>query len=130
MDSSDSKNQEIDVSRIMRDIRADIAAKGYVDDTPEFNRIEKSGLKTTNEFDLRILNDNIALLEDSWNIAPFQVIGTRKGILGRVILFIKMIIRKCIDFHVTPIVLDQNEYNRVLLDSIRLIRDYISSNDE
>ena len=130
LDSNNTQSQEIDVLKIMRDIRADIAVKGYVDDIPEFNPLDKPCNKTTNEFDLKILNDNIVLLEDTWNIAPYQAIGTRKGFIGRIILFIKTIIRKCIDFHVTPIVLDQNEYNRVMLDSLKLIRDYISLMNE
>ena len=113
---------EVNVIEIIEEIRADITAKGYTDDAPSFNNTMRSFEQEDSDFDLHILEANLAEYGVSHTINTHPVIASNNGLFGRLAIFVKRIIRKCINFHVTPIVWDVNQLNYRALEMFRQLR--------
>lgn len=98
--------KQIDIEKIMEEIRADIRAKGYVNDIPSFETslvaVNPSGNFSLNTAEL---NFEIGLMNQTWNVQAYRPVG--KGIKA----FIKKVIRKLTKFYVEPIVKDQDDFN-------------------
>ncbi|MDR2649363.1 MAG: hypothetical protein LBB94_06550 [Clostridiales bacterium] len=117
-------NIVIDIEKIMDEIRADIAAKGFNEDLPDFADISVK-YEPPPKFDIAKLESVIARLGVSWNIQPYHEIRSRPGVLGGIIIFIRRIIRRCITFHTTPIVSEQDEVNLLILEALVQLRDFV-----
>lgn len=114
--------EKIDVEKIMEEIREDIRIKGYTNDMLSFNDViiePQIGVNTG--FDKVKFNEELYELNNYWNIASNHVITGNK-----IVLLIKRIIRKCIRFHINPIIEEQNRFNAVVVRSINLLDQYIS----
>lgn len=97
--------ETIDIEKIMQEIRQDIKEKGYTNDMLSFDDIViENGTDRTMEEYLDTLND-------LWNIQPYKVLVSGHGILGKLKVFLKKIIRKTIKFYIEPITIEQNEFN-------------------
>jgi len=112
---------EVNVIDIIKEIREDIAARGYSDDVASFN-ITASSEQEDAEFELYSLETNLADYGATCIINTHPVITSSGGLFGRVIVFVKRLIRKCINFHITPIVWDVNQSNHKSLEMFRQLR--------
>lgn len=93
--------QEINVEKIMEEIRADIKAKGYKASDLSFNDIP---LKTKKMDVLNVAND-INVLNTSWNLNYFRNLGN--GLKG----FVKRIIRKIMKPVLYDLFVQESLYN-------------------
>jgi O-antigen chain-terminating methyltransferase len=116
----------IDIEKIMEEIRADIAAKGLTDDIPEFGSFSLPQ-EEASEFNMNILEDTIERLGFCWKIESDHEIRSRPGLAGRLIIFVKRIIRKCIRFYMLPVILEQNEVNKTVLDSLVQLENFVKT---
>jgi hypothetical protein len=123
---ADTTTNTLDIEEIMRDIRKDIAEKGYKNDAIDFDDIPFQS--DISEFEMNNLEITIAQLGATWNVAIYHTADSNWWrILNLPISLAKKIIRKCLNFHVTPIVWEQNAINRLVLDALIHIRDYIKN---
>jgi len=58
------------------------------------------------------LEENLTLIFANCEVATVRPLLSER-VLGRFIIFAKRIIRRCMSFYVTPIVTDQNKYNKL-----------------
>jgi hypothetical protein len=96
---------DLDIEKIMNEIRESIADRC-------FDNLEHS----------------IRHLENSWNVSPYHSVSSRDNLLARLTSFIKRIVRRCISFHTTPIVLEQNSNNKAIMESLVCLRDIENKN--
>ena len=103
---------EINIEKIMDDIRSEIKEKGYTSDVLSFTEVtgkSTSRGETLTDYELMDTLDTA----DSLAIVPFE-----RPITGNPIaVFIKKIIRKFIRFYNRPIVEQQNEFNACILSA-------------
>jgi O-antigen chain-terminating methyltransferase len=109
----------IDVEKIMEEIRREIDQRGYENNLPAFDKMFLSDDCETENQDLTKLSDCLFQLSSKWGISADHPIKSRNGLIGKIIIFCKKLIRKCIRFHVEPIVIEQNENNRLIYECIR-----------
>jgi len=112
---------EVNVSEILEEIRADIAVRGYTDDASSFNTIETLDHEDS-KFDLYLLETNLADYSALSTINTHRLITSSGGLFGRLIVFVKRIVRKSMNFHITPIVWDVNQLNHKSLEMFRQLR--------
>jgi len=112
---------EVNVSEILEEIRADIAARGYTGDAASFNSIASLDHEDS-KFDLYLLETNLADYSALSTINTHRLITSSGGLFGRLIVFVKRIVRKSMNFHVTPIVWDVNQLNHKSLEMFRQLR--------
>ena len=111
----------------MQEIRAEIRAKGYEDNEIPFSDIACLVGGTEVPFDLKDYLDDISMMDESRTVLAYRDISsTRKGV-GKLITFIKKVIRKMVCFYVEPLVDDQNRFNelttRVVAQTVRRYND-------
>lgn len=114
--------EKIDVEKIMEEIREDIRIKGYTNDMLSFNDVivePQIGINTG--FDKVKFNEELYELNNYWNIASNHVFTGNK-----IVFLIKKIIRKCIRFHINPIIDEQNRFNAAVVRSTNLLNQYIT----
>lgn len=97
--------KQIDIEKIMEEIRADIAAKGYINDVPGFGTTLVAGDMSNAELSSGEFMNEVSVMNRIFAIQAYRPVGS--GIKA----FIKKVIRKLTKFYIEPIVNDQNEYN-------------------
>lgn len=100
----------IDIEDIMSEIRADIKARGLDLDDPSFDSIPIC------EAD-RAAAAGVSLAPLA-AIAVYRPIVSRAGMLGKLIIFFKKLIRKCIVFILLPMASDQTRFNQAAAESV------------
>ena len=121
------EQEQINIEDIMQEIRAEIRAKGYEDNEIPFSDIACLVGGTEVPFDLKDYLDDISMMDESRTVLAYRDISsTRKGV-GKLITFVKKVIRKMVCFYVEPLVDDQNRFNelttRVVAQTVRRYND-------
>jgi hypothetical protein len=122
----------VNIEQIMQEIRADIVAKGYKNDIVPF---EQNNICSDIEadFDMNLFENALNKFEIICSVNTHPAISSRGGVAGRLSAFVKRVLRKCINFHITPIVWSINEINNKSLEMFRHTRNFIkgqSATDE
>ena len=118
-------NDMVNVEKIMQQIRRDIEARWLTDDALSFSNIPINPADNAEEYDPAALNELLGVLGGRWNVAPSRPIVSRSGPLGKIIIFFKKVVRKCIRFYIEPIVADQNESNQLVFESLSHMAAYM-----
>ena len=112
------EQEQINIEDIMQEIRAEIREKGYADNEIPFSDIAclVGGTEVP-----------IAMMDESRTVLAYRDISsTRKGV-GKLITFVKKVIRKMVCFYVEPLVDDQNRFNelttKVVAQTVRRYND-------
>ena len=88
------EQEQINIEDIMKEIRAEIRAKGYADNEIPFSDIACLVGGTEVPFDLKDYLDDISMMDESRTVLAYRDISsTRKGV-GKLITFVKKVIRK------------------------------------
>jgi len=97
--------EEINIEKIMEEIRQEIQEKGYTNDMLSFDDIM--------DFDEenKTLEDYFDILNSIWNVQAYRELPGGNGLVSKLNVFIKKVLRKLIKFYIEPIVADQNEFN-------------------
>ena len=121
------EHEQINIEDIMQEIRAEIREKGYADNEIPFSDIACLVGGTEVPFDMKDYLDDISMMDESRTVLAYRDISsTRKGV-GKLITFVKKVIRKMVCFYVEPLVDDQNRFNelttKVVAQTVRRYND-------
>lgn len=121
--------EELNVEKIMGEIRSEIAEKGYTNDMLSFSDItaDELGVNVEN-FERVKFNEELFNLNMLWNIEYNRQIEPRPGIKGKCITFFKKLIRKCIRFYLSSIVCEQNTFNATSVRLFNMLNLYMEEN--
>ena len=111
---------EINVEKIMREIRADMAAEEARTE-PGFEEIAVDGIDLSqigeSAADCLALERNLAAMTVGWQVNFFRPIPG-----NRIKVFCKRVVRKLIRFCVEPIALEASHFNRMVQSSMADLR--------
>ena len=117
-------SKEINVENIMNEIRADIKKRGLTDDALPFDSVSEHDVMRRTDFDMNALEMALSKYAMTCKIDPYPpILKSKGGLLGSFQVLFKKVIRKCVNFHVTPIVLAINDSNNENLENLKQIRD-------
>lgn len=120
---------EINVEKIMEEIRSEIKTKGYISDILSFGdvTIEDPG-NVSEKFDRESFNAELFNLNSNWNVNPNREVEWRPGFKGKCVMLFKKFIRKCIRFYLTPIVFEQDLFNATTVRLLNMLNLYVEEN--
>lgn len=122
---------ELNVEKIMEEIRYEIREKGYTKDMLSFSDVDietedtKVGIE---KFERIKFNEELFNLNMLWNVNPYREIDVKPGLKGKCVAFIKKIIRKCIRFYLAPIVWEQDTFNATTVRLLNMMNLYMEEN--
>lgn len=120
----------IDIESIMEEIRSNICNRGYVENGISFQ--DMNGFyenKNDNIFELQDLQNYIYETNVNCNVQINHELNYQ-GIKGKIIIFIKKIIRKLIQFYIVPIVEEQQKFNSSVTRSLNQVNGFIKIQQE
>ena len=130
---SDKKTMEIDVTKIMAEIRGDIEKRGLRDEVLPFDEIPMPEQANTVDAGIGPYNRDEFMDSNMYMNRCFQVQTWHplqaSGILAFLVIFFKKVIRKLIRFFIDPIVSEQNEFNANTTRAMNQVRNYIQENN-
>lgn len=120
---------ELNVEKIMEEIRSEIAGKGYTNDMLSFNDIiaDDTGVNVE-KFERVRFHEELFNLNMLWNIDPNRGIEDKPGVKGKCVTLFKKLIRKCIRFYLSPIVWEQDTFNATSVRLFNLLNLYMEEN--
>lgn len=121
---------EINIEKIMEEIRSEINARGEKEDMLSFDEIpyETFSVNTYDTFSMKSFEENINLSNQRFLVNAYRPLSGNS-----VSIFIKKIIRKLTKFYIEPIVEEQNNFNVSILRAVNSVFSYVKeqrSNDE
>lgn len=111
----------INIEDIMCQIRTKIKEKGIVDEEIEFNDIS---------VEADMLSENLKMVNNICSISYYKNITSHRKVLGKVIVFIKKVIRKSIGWYINPVIDQQNEFNSFVTRTLNSMNDKFKVMDE
>lgn len=129
------QTSEVDVTKIMDSIRAEIKEKGMDTEVLPFESIPlpnqtfdiDDGIGPFSSEDFMDAN---MYLNQFYSVSVWHSVKSSKPVVGPVLTFFKKVNRKLIRFFIEPIVEDQNNVNINVTKSLNQIRNYILEKDE
>lgn len=111
----EEKMTPINIENIMQEIRESIKSRNYENSNLSFEDIEMQDMEsvvfTVSAFDLEELEQNVKFANARCNVQAYRYLSSHRPVIGKVVTFIKKIIRKSCKFYIEPIVEDQNGFN-------------------
>ena len=109
---------ELNVEKIMEEIRSEIKEKGYTNDMLSFRDVlpDEKGVNVE-KFERVRFNEELFNLNTIWNVNPNRPIEKRTGIKG-----------KCIRFYLSPVVLEQDSFNAASVRLFNMLNLYMEEN--
>lgn len=114
---------DINIEKIMDEIRAEIKEKGYTSDMLSFNEVACVSISSDNKFNVGEYNNVVNYL-GSANVVPVSM--PIKG--NPIMVFIKKLIRKLTRVTIRPITQHQTEYNAYTARAFTMVGRYIEDN--
>ena len=115
--------KKIDVEEIMREIRADIAKKGYTQDSVDYENIAgnaKAVLGVKTDFSSYELGHALNAAANQHKIEYYRMIPK-----GGVKSFVQRFIRKMVKFMMIPMVDQQNQFNYQMIVCMRQMEAFV-----
>lgn len=123
--------ENINVEKIMEEIREDIIKKGLTNDMLSFSDVVlDDDIIRAIAFNKIAFNEELYLLNRNWNIQPYKDLGNNQGIKNKIKVLLKKIIRKMIKFYVEPVVYEQDTFNASVVKSMNLINSFIDQKNK
>lgn len=116
--------EEINIEKIMEEIRQEIQEKGYTNDMLSFDDI------TDFDEENKTLEDYFDILNSIWNVQAYRELPGGNGLVSKLNVFIKKVLRKLIKFYIEPIVADQNEFNANCVRLLNMINGHMNIKDK
>lgn len=120
---------ELNVEKIMEEIREEIKEKGYTNDMLSFSDMivdEKGG--DVEKFERVKFSEELFNLNMLWNVNPVRPIEKKPGIKGKLICLYRKIVRRCIRSYISPIVWEQDTFNATTVRLFNLVNFYMEEN--
>ena len=119
------KMNDINIEEIMSQIREEIKEAGYTDDMLSFDDVELDDCNFQFEiFDKGDFNREVYDLNHRWKIQTYRNLNS-----GKLVTFMKKVIRKMIRFYVDTVVEDQNMFNANIVKTMNLMNCYIQEQE-
>lgn len=120
---------ELNVEKIMEEIRNEIKEKGFTNDILSFSDIISDDTGINGEkFDRVHFNEELFNINMLWNINPNREIERKQGLKGKCVTLFKKFIRKCIRFYITAIVTEQDTFNATSVRLFNMLNLYMEEN--
>lgn len=120
---------DLNVEKIMEEIRNEIAEKGYKNEMLSFSDITADDMEVNAEkFERVRFNEELYNLNTLWNVNPNREIERKPGLKGKCITAFKKLIRKCIRFYLSSIVWEQDTFNATSVRLFNLLNLYMEEN--
>lgn len=125
-------NEEIDVTKIMEQIRENIKKRNMPDEElPDLNEIRTKLNNASSEvYNKDELEQNIRLNNMRWNIILDKPITSHRKYIGKYIVFCKRILRKILKWHMESLFGQQIEFNSSVTRSLNEINNFVKSTEE
>lgn len=107
--------KKVSIDKIMTEIRRDITAKHNSGELGSFR-----------EFGDGLFEENLDVLSSKYILTVYRPLNSER-VLGRIIVFFRKIIRKCISFYIVPIATDQSENNRLMVECIQQLHERVQA---
>lgn len=124
--------QEIQIriaqEKIVEEIRAEIKDKGLVEDAAKFETVSIPVEVPNQSYDNEELLKNLDVLNHCYQLEPYRMLHSNRPFVGRIITFVKKIIRKSIKFYIEPIAQDQSMFNVSVVRCMNQVYKYIEKN--
>ena len=75
------------------------------------NVSSNSSKKVINEINEDFLQQDIKMVNSLYYINPYKNITSHRKVIGKIIIFIKKVMRKLLSWYITPMIEQQNEFN-------------------
>lgn len=120
---------ELNVEKIMEEIREEIRGKGYTNDILSFSDImvDEKGVDVE-KFERVRFNEELINLNMLWNVNPVRPIEKKPGIKGKLICLYRKIVRRCIRTYISPIVWEQDTFNATTVRVLNMVNLYMEEN--
>lgn len=120
---------ELNVEKIMKEIRSEIKEKGYTNDMLSFDDVlaDESGVDVK-KFERISFNEELYNLNMCWNVNPIRPIERKPGIKGKLICLYRKIVRRCIRTYISPIVWEQDAFNAASVRLFNMVNLYMEEN--
>lgn len=120
---------ELNVEKIMEEIRSEIKEKGYTNDMLSFSDIKPDDPGIDAErFEKRQFDEELFHINTLWNVNPNREIIKKPGLKGKCVTLFKKLIRKCIRFYLADIVQEQVNFNAVSVRLFNMVNLYMEEN--
>lgn len=86
--------------------------------------------ETINQFNFENLRRNVEDINNNWDVSKSNTIRSHRLVIGRLIDFVKIVIRKSIEWYINPIIKKQTIFNASLVRSINEMYCYIQENEK
>ena len=113
-------SEQVNIEKIMAEIRAEIQEKGISLNLPDFSGASEKPVLEIRPFDMQEFRQNVLAVERSYQVECYApIVG------NPIIKVFKRIVRKLVNFIVSPIVEDQNAFNSATARTISSLQSYI-----
>ena len=122
-------SNSLNVEEIMKEIRQTIDQKGYRKIPLSFEDIPIGlGVSSEGPFDKNRMDECLRVMNNQFSVITYRVLepGPRK--FGKLIVFMKKVVRNLVRYYVDTIVEQQNEFNRTTVQFATEIANYINDN--
>ena len=114
-------SEQVNIEQIMEQIRQEIREKGISLDIPEFSGASEKPVAEIAPFDMNEFMQSVAAVDRSYQVERYApIVGNPISKL------IKRVVRKMVNFIITPIVEDQNAFNASVAKTISSLQSYIN----
>lgn len=120
---------EIDVQKIVDEIKNEIEIKGYKSQILSFKEVEEIGSLYSTNFSLNELDSNISEANRLYYIEEYPIIW-QDSLFQKITGFIKKVIRKTMKFYIAPMVEKQNKFNAAVTKSLNQVDSYIVAKEK
>ena len=111
----------INIEQVVEEIHQQICEKGIFLDIPEFSGASEKPVVEIAPFDMDEFMQNVAAMERRYQIECYApIVG------NPVIKLIKRVVRKMVNFIISPIVEDQNAFNSAAVKTVFSLQSYIN----
>lgn len=124
---------EVNVEKIMEEIRAEIRARGLDASQLTFEEIlpkKENSFSMTDDYNQDDLLQACEYLNHHYEVTVWHPLMSSRPLIGPVITFGKKVMRKLTRFFVQAIVEDQNSFNMHVTRSMNQIRNYVVHKNE
>lgn len=101
--------ENINIEEIMKEIRADIRARGLQDDEIKFGDIILSQITTP--YNMQPYREELEKMAEDKMVLSYRDVESDRPGIGKFVTLLKKINRRLIAFYIEPIVDDQNKFN-------------------
>jgi hypothetical protein len=124
-----NRDFDIDIEKIMEEIRDDIKSRGLQNDIPAFEEVVRS---TTGGSRKRTtgLTFESEYLDGHCFISTTRTISSHRKGIGPVIVLLKKMIHRLNKFSMEPIVQDQNDFNAHVAYAVDMIKTSLEEKDQ